>query len=229
MAAELSAVRGTDALVDALAARRAAGSGDPAVRMLWALIKDVDELVPARQGPAEHVAAEEIQADEDRPAPPSGPRRRGPRTIVALGVAGAVLAGTGVAAAGGGMPGRSAPQATGPAEEARHTGPEASEAGKAAAPRAQAPVRAEPSARPVQGRTGPGEPDQEPRRVPVTRIKHRIPDDDEQRPRVHLRGGDGRTVRPQTDRPSRTQRSWGDLRRRSQDRLGLPRDLDDRF
>ncbi|TYC09504.1 hypothetical protein [Actinomadura syzygii] len=65
---------------------------DPAVRLLRALIIDVDD---------------QSSAPESEPAPPTpsgpgtGPRRRGPRTIVALGVAGAVLAGSGVAAAGG--------------------------------------------------------------------------------------------------------------------------------
>ncbi|MFA1549093.1 hypothetical protein [Actinomadura chokoriensis] len=91
--ADLAAVRRTDALVEALAARRLPGAArpaddpDPAVRLLRALITDVDD-----------------QADEPAPPAPSGPgsRRRGPRTIVALGVAGAVLASTGVAAAGGG-------------------------------------------------------------------------------------------------------------------------------
>lgn len=44
--------------------------------------------------------------DGEAPEPQgSGPSRRGPRTIVALGVAGAVLASTGVAAAGGGLGG----------------------------------------------------------------------------------------------------------------------------
>ncbi|TYK47318.1 hypothetical protein [Actinomadura decatromicini] len=69
---------------------RQADEPDPAVRLLRALIIDVDD-----------------QGSESEPAPPppsgpgTGPRRRGPRTIVALGVAGAVLAGSGVAAAGG--------------------------------------------------------------------------------------------------------------------------------
>ncbi|MFB4305772.1 hypothetical protein [Actinomadura sp. GTD37] len=92
-AADLAAVRATDALVESLAARRVPGAGarpaddaDPAARLLRALITDVDDQAA---GPAP-------------PGPGPGPRRRGPRTIVALGVAGAVLASTGVAAAGGG-------------------------------------------------------------------------------------------------------------------------------
>ncbi|WP_067454515.1 hypothetical protein [Actinomadura macra] len=120
--ADLSAVRRTDAIIEALAERHATGSegsvppenltgsenpenpagsespaalegGDTIVRLLRALVTDVDE--PARD-----------TRDAPEPAPPSGPgpgtgpRRRGPRTIVALGVAGAMLASTGVAAAG---------------------------------------------------------------------------------------------------------------------------------
>src|SRR5690606_38097655 len=104
---DLAAVRRTDAIIESLAARGGAGSAgrslsgaetgrplqaedaDPAVRLLCALIDDVDDPGTGATGPA----------------PPSGPgpgpRRRGPRTIVALGVAGAVLASGGVAAAGG--------------------------------------------------------------------------------------------------------------------------------
>ncbi|TDE18777.1 hypothetical protein E1289_34980, partial [Actinomadura sp. 6K520] len=108
---DLGAVRRTDALIDSLAARRAAGSAarphpgaeagrprqaeepDPAVRLLRALLDDVDDPGCGRDAGPEAAP----------PAPPPsgpGPRRRGPRTIVALGVAGAVLASTGVAAAG---------------------------------------------------------------------------------------------------------------------------------
>ncbi|MEO3826768.1 hypothetical protein [Actinomadura sp. B10D3] len=109
---DLGAVRRTDALIESLARRRdrTARSGpapegsaprppaddhDPAVRLLHALITDVDDPDSAA-GPG-----------TAPPAPPApqgpGPRRRGPRTIVALGVAGAVLASSGVAAAGGGV------------------------------------------------------------------------------------------------------------------------------
>ncbi|GLZ12255.1 hypothetical protein Acsp04_24900 [Actinomadura sp. NBRC 104425] len=73
---------------------RAAGAeSDPAVRLLRALVADVAEPGPGRR---------------PGPEPPSGPRRRGRRTIVALGVAGAVLASGGVAAAGGDLSRRSA-------------------------------------------------------------------------------------------------------------------------
>ncbi|RKS76164.1 hypothetical protein BZB76_1514 [Actinomadura pelletieri DSM 43383] len=124
--ADLSEVRRTDAIIDSLAARRAAGStarsatfpegtdsgrprhtDDPAVRLLTALITDVDDQDPAPE------------ASPPPPGPGSGPRRRGPRTIVALGVAGAVLASTGVAAAGGGTVDRPAafPAPTSPADQ----------------------------------------------------------------------------------------------------------------
>jgi hypothetical protein len=73
---------------------RAAGAeSDPAVRLLRALVADVGEPGTERR---------------PGPEPPSGPRRRGRRTIVALGVAGTVLASGGVAAAGGDLTGRSA-------------------------------------------------------------------------------------------------------------------------
>ncbi|GLW65677.1 hypothetical protein Arub01_39210 [Actinomadura rubrobrunea] len=73
---------------------RAVGAeSDPAVRLLRALVADVGDQGPDRQ---------------PGPEPPPGPRRRGRRTIVALGVAGAVLASGGVAAAGGDLSERSA-------------------------------------------------------------------------------------------------------------------------
>ncbi|MDL4821608.1 hypothetical protein [Actinomadura opuntiae] len=176
--ADLGAVRRTDAVIDALAARRAAGSAprsaadrpaaerarpddegaaDPAVRLLRALIADVDEPDLGRDaaGPP----------DPGPGAPPStpgpGPRRRGPRTIVALGVAGAVLASTGVAAAGGGVTDRAAasPPAgagvSGPAEPrakdtdaGTHTSPRTPQPPATAAVPAPAPERpaAEPTA-----------------------------------------------------------------------------------
>ncbi|MEU8795975.1 hypothetical protein [Spirillospora sp. NPDC048819] len=133
--ADLGAVRRTDATIEALAAWRATGSAprsapgpapgpapadrpvagrprqaddpDPAVRLLRALIIDVDDPETGRE------ARSEADRESAPPCPPkpsgpgSGPRRRGSRTIVALGVAGAVLASTGVAAAGSGATDRS--------------------------------------------------------------------------------------------------------------------------
>jgi hypothetical protein len=98
---DITAIRDTDTVVEALSARRSVLSGDdgeapsgaardPAVLVLQALIEDVDEGAPPL--PAR------------RPAP-SGrrPSRFGSRTVVALGVTGAMLATTGVAAAAGGL------------------------------------------------------------------------------------------------------------------------------
>ncbi|WP_395109448.1 hypothetical protein [Actinomadura sp. SCN-SB] len=110
------AVRRTDALIDALGGRRPAGDDpglglahDPAVNLLKALLKDVSE-------PSVAASPDQGADGPDRAGPPRGPRRRGSRTIVALGVAGAVLATTGVAAAG---PGEAPPQqdAAGPVED----------------------------------------------------------------------------------------------------------------
>ncbi|MGW2310949.1 hypothetical protein [Actinomadura luteofluorescens] len=169
---DLSAVRRTDALFEALAARDAAGSAapaegpaagpaeapagarpaappdddrDPAVRLLRALIVDVDEQACDAPGP---------------PAPSGpGPRRRGPRTIVALGVAGAVLASSGVAAAGGGVTERTtaspAPSASGVVEEADRAADTA--AGIRRRPRP--PARPAPEAGRPAARTPSGDPD----------------------------------------------------------------------
>ncbi|WP_344596480.1 hypothetical protein [Actinomadura vinacea] len=146
--ADLGAVRRTDAIIDALGGRRAGEPDDPAVRLLRALISDVDEQAPAHQ--AQPPSADGQGAEGDRPKPPSGPRRRGPRTIVALGVAGAVLASTGVAAAGGGAVEHSAlgPGSVGSAKDAgkeagkdaAKSGPEAAEAERPARPAPLVPV-----------------------------------------------------------------------------------------
>ncbi|MQY07550.1 hypothetical protein [Actinomadura macrotermitis] len=85
-------LRRTDAIIEALAARSAAteaDEGDPAVQALRALLDDVDEPGGLRLIPG---------------GVPGAPKsRRGRRTIVALGIVGAVLATTGVAAAGSGI------------------------------------------------------------------------------------------------------------------------------
>lgn len=92
---DLGEVRRTDAVIEALAARRPPGPGEPdlAVGLLRALVEDVDDPPSADR-------------DGEPGGDPSGPgprRRHGPRTIVTLGVSGLVLASTGVAAAGGGF------------------------------------------------------------------------------------------------------------------------------
>ncbi|MFI0357803.1 hypothetical protein [Actinomadura sp. 9N407] len=224
LAADLGAARRTDALIDALAARRAAGSDDPAVRMLRALIRDVDELVPVRHGPAAgQDAVPDDPVEDDRPLSPVGPRRRGPRTIVALGVAGAVLAGTGVAAAGG-MTGQPAPsQAMGPVEEGHSGAPDTTDSSKAVLPFALAPVRAVPSG--LQ-RTEPGETGKDSKQA--SRVKHRIAGLPESTPRPRRAATESRAVRPQTEDFTRMQRRLEELGRRVQERTRLPADLGDR-
>ncbi|MFI0447620.1 hypothetical protein [Actinomadura sp. 6N118] len=122
--ADLSAVRRTDALFDELAARRTAASeaapppgisgrrtsGDPAVRLLHALVADVDAGLDTGDaaGPDTLPGKGADEAGESDPAAPGG-RRRGSRTFVALGVVGVVLTSTGVAAAGGGLTRDAAP------------------------------------------------------------------------------------------------------------------------
>ncbi|MEW2355157.1 anti-sigma-D factor RsdA [Spirillospora sp. NPDC029432] len=255
MAGDLGGVRRTDALIDALAARRAVGSDDPAARMLRALIRDVDELAPARHAPAPGPAQAPEDAPEpapadpgdgDRspvpPAPPAGPRRRGSRTIVALGVAGAVLASGGVAAAGGGESGPPAPQrAMGPAEEKIPNAPEPVEAATTLLPRAASPLRTVPAADPVparpRARAEDDGPDREARRTPE-HVKKRIAQIAEHgtRPRRPGTGSwpgpgvEGWGTRPRLEGKARVPRGLDGVRERVQRRLKPPyRDLGDRF
>ncbi|MFS2292588.1 MAG: hypothetical protein FWJ90_07755 [Actinomadura sp.] len=159
--ADLAAVRRTDAIIESLAARRGAGSAerplsgaetgrprqaedsDPAVRLLRALIDDVDDPGSGDAG----------RGTGPGPTPPSGPepgpRRRGPRTIVALGVAGAVLASGGVAAAGDDADRSSAAapaprSAVGGAEETAGSAHADTDAGTFAPPRARGGARPAP-------------------------------------------------------------------------------------
>ncbi|MWA03728.1 hypothetical protein F8568_025750 [Actinomadura sp. LD22] len=264
--ADLGAVRRTDAIIDALAARRAVGStarsaadravadraggeraaadraaaerlaaaggdeaaADPAVRLLRALIADVDDQDPGRgaAGPP----------DPGPGTPPSAPgpkpRRRGPRTIVALGVAGAVLASTGVAAAGGGATERAAaaPPAgsgagvSGPAERhAKDTdaGTHADSRPLPSAPAAPAPDADRPAAKaPATG---------DPGRQDFDRIKRHlekfIPGADRPHRTAPRRPGTPRSapaIRP--DFPSApsdddTRRAIDDIRKRARQRL----------
>ncbi|MGH3391186.1 MAG: hypothetical protein ACRDOO_20140, partial [Actinomadura sp.] len=86
---DITGIRGTDELVEALSTRRSVPSGDdPAARLLQSLIADVDQGAPPL--PIRRPAA-----------PVRGSSRRGARTVVVLGVTTALLATTGVAAATG--------------------------------------------------------------------------------------------------------------------------------
>ncbi|WUI00437.1 hypothetical protein OHR68_01010 [Spirillospora sp. NBC_00431] len=182
--ADLSAVRRTDAIIDSLAARRAAGSAarspatsepaadpeaaagpegtavagpecarqrqaddpDPAVRLLHALITDVDDQDPGSDTGSEPAPTGPQPAPPAPSGPGSGSRRRGPRTIVALGVAGAVLASTGVAAAGSGVAHRttaSPPSTSGVSDDAEKSPRSETDAGWHG-DRSRSPVRSLP-------------------------------------------------------------------------------------
>jgi hypothetical protein len=186
LARDIHAVRRTDALIDALGGRRSSGSDlrlshDPALGLLQALLKDVNEPSAARP-PAAGGTPGGAPGDGDRPpGPPRGPRRRGSRTIVALGVAGAVLATTGVAAAGPSEPSALEQDAAGPVEDISKrsvTGP--TNAGMAVLADGASPARRPPS--PIGDRAGKaadagdardtedaGDREAEPRRSPVVR------------------------------------------------------------
>ncbi|XVQ12094.1 hypothetical protein ACQP1W_05800 [Spirillospora sp. CA-255316] len=290
--ADLSAVHRTDAIIDALAGRRAAafseGAGpstrpepgfpglaagiaasftslpatspgwaqhdpdDPAVRLLSALISDVDEQVPARRAAVREPSAGARGArggepagaagEDDRPGSPSGPRRRGPRTIVALGVAGAVLASTGVAAAGGGLTEHTA---LGPGAEtsgeAGRTGAEPAESGKTAVPRAPAPVRPLPVAvtGPVErepSRAVEGPAADRPRRAAIVRAKNKhrnLPDGPAPRPRTAGTDGGwsfwtGVPLETRIETGERTTPRLEEIRKRWRQRAGLHRGPYDR-
>ncbi|MFC5749091.1 hypothetical protein [Actinomadura rugatobispora] len=302
-AADLSAVRRTDAIFDALGARRAAASAeradpstraepgfpglaagitapftalpaasaasaawaqgdpdDPAVRLLSALISDVDEQAPAACRAAVRAAREPsadvkgvrggepagsaVEDDRPHPHPPSGPRRRGPRAIVALGVAGAVLASTGVAAAGGGLTehttlGQGAAEAAG---EAGKAGAERAEAGKTAAPRAPAPVRPLPVAITGPAERGParaaGPAPDRPRRITIVRAKDRtkgLQDGPAPRPRTRMDGTDDGwswpgvpSLETQVEAGERTRPRLEEIRKRWRQRADLQRERYDR-
>ncbi|WP_433474631.1 hypothetical protein ACQPZP_38815 [Spirillospora sp. CA-142024] len=215
--ADLGAVRRTDELIESLA-RRAAGSAarpetgrprlpdpgraddrDPAVRLLGALITDVDDQDP---GP------------ETAPPPPSGPRRRGPRTIVALGVAGAVLASSGVAAAGGGVADRTAaspaPSTSGVSDDAdRATADtDADLRGRKRSPVRPAPEPGGPTARKQSGSPDPG-------RI-KRRLERAIPRRPERDPAPAVNSAP--STRPDTAREDDARSRLDDLRREARKR-----------
>ncbi|GAA2634032.1 hypothetical protein SMC26_15015 [Actinomadura fulvescens] len=184
---DLTAVRRTDALFDDLAARRTAASetaapsgssgervsGDPAVRLLHALVADID----ADADTDDPGVTPGKNADEGGGADPSAPgaRRRGSRTFVALGVVGVVLAGTGVAAAGGDLTPRSAPAPETPkvTEEPRvdRLEPRSRPTAPSATPGAKGPAPA-----PVQGRPGARKPEPDQVRRQIEDLKGKLED-----------------------------------------------------
>ncbi|WP_026314086.1 hypothetical protein [Actinomadura flavalba] len=151
-------LRRTDALLDALAARSAAGSdalpaADPAVTLLRALVADVAEIAPV--------------PDEPAAEPPRG-RRRGSRTIVALGVLSTVLGGSGVAAARDGLlpapPPAAVAEAPAPAPVPAENAPGSLLPSPGpSVPRAPSPRPPAPSARPVAWTPPPATPSARPR------------------------------------------------------------------
>ncbi|MBO2452217.1 hypothetical protein J4573_34365 [Actinomadura barringtoniae] len=275
--ADLSAVRRTDAIFDALAARRVAASepsgstdpigstdpdhvlplvpapepktgalgapesasGDPAVRLLRALIADVDETPATTAVTAPETSAApavaiaqaasaarrgdgDADADGDAPAEagatPStagGGRRRGSRTIVALGVAGAVLASTGVAAAGGGIAehrSAPAPDKPGLSEDARSTAP--------AEPKKQPDPAPAPVARPGghERTDGKGTKDDQVRKQ-IEDLKQRL--EDLLKPRPTPRGTHGTPWQfpPPRHDSDDTRKKLEDIRRQAQKRI----------
>ncbi|TYB48506.1 hypothetical protein [Actinomadura chibensis] len=175
--------------------RQQADEPDPAVRLLRALIIDVDDQgAGCESGP------------EPAPPPPSGPgpgpRRRGPRTIVALGVAGAVLAGSGVAAAGGAAADHPdaaarAPRVTGVADGTdKHAGADIEAVAERRRPPVVRPLPERPTARKQGGETREYEPFRGRQRHPFPfpdRPRPRRPDDEGRPPltgTTPLRGSD---------------------------------------
>ncbi|GAA1552981.1 hypothetical protein GCM10009678_39930 [Actinomadura kijaniata] len=249
--ADPAAVRRTDALVEALAGRRvrAAALPDPALRLLGALVADVDDPtlrgvpglrgVPAPEDPDERPPAGPEEPAGTDPARPGGaepgPRRRGHRTIVALGVAGAVLAGTGVAAAGSGTAGAPAPPRAaeaGPRELPGPAGPSSSRARlRRVPPPDQTPPQAPAARPPVAGDERPDRaarprPDA-PVREDLEDLEGRVKDMPPGRPPAR-NGRSGWRPEQQVDRPQpagqreraeEVQRRLEEIRRRAERRL----------
>ncbi|REE98191.1 hypothetical protein [Thermomonospora umbrina] len=132
----LTAVRRSDALMEALAARaplpptdrtERPERADPAVRLLHALVADVDAdthrpSADRRPRPVPATVITTVPASEPGAESGRGGRHRRPRMIVVIGVMGPLLTGvlatTGVAAAQGGLSDRLSP---GPGAGERHT------------------------------------------------------------------------------------------------------------
>ncbi|MCP2335564.1 hypothetical protein [Actinomadura rupiterrae] len=221
---------------------------DPALGLLGALIADVDEgltrpsapVRPRLQGEADahrsadmdllpaDVPPDHRDGDADVPQQQGGgPSRRGPRTIVALGVAGAVLATTGVAAAGGGLV--ETPSAAPAARSAGKPGP--SREGRSAKeeksalphPSAGRPPGTPPT-RPHKGKPGSGKPgasgtgSPSPRKTPdlEQQLKKRLED--------LLHGRPQRQPAKQDDPVEETRRRLDEIRRRAEQRIDQYRD-----
>lgn len=196
---------------------RQADEPDPAVRLLHALIVDVDDQGSGRDsGP------------EPGPSGPSGPgtapRRRGPRTIVALGVAGAVLAGSGVAAGGAAADHTAAsqvPSVSGAAEGAEGVDKQVGADTEAVVERRRTPV-----VRPAPERTTGRRPGGGPREYEPIRSPLRFPFPDRPRPRRPDDEGPpappaGTTPLRGTDDPvGDDDPSFDDLHKRAQKRFG---------
>ncbi|RFU43175.1 hypothetical protein DZF91_02625 [Actinomadura logoneensis] len=212
--------RAADAVVrhraDAVVADGAA-SGDSGLR------DDPDHSVPASPDAADAAHADGTSrpdGDGDVPEQPeSKPSRRGPRTIVALGVVGAVLATTGVAAAGGGLVGSSADtSAMRIAGKPRPSGLPGTGGGGASSARPQSPAARPPVSAPGRGRDqktqngGPGRGTAK-KNGPVSeeeRLRKRLND--------LLKGRPPQRPQTHTDPVAETRRRLAELRRRAEQR-----------
>ncbi|MDL4776218.1 hypothetical protein [Actinomadura xylanilytica] len=220
---------------DAEAASQEGEEADPAVRLLRALVADVDEQASERAADPSGDALPGTLSPGPGPGPGSGSRRRGPRTIVALGVVGAVLASTGVAAAGGGLiHGSASPPSAAGAGKAQKTAPEGEATAAAvrerlpeqsSAPSAQsAPSGPAGPSTPVRRRAEPAkEPGTRPGHEEIERLKRRLERrlPPESRPRVP--GGQSRHgVSPKSAGPGDddVRRRLEELRKRAQNRPG---------
>ncbi|MFG2002651.1 hypothetical protein ACGFNU_26180 [Spirillospora sp. NPDC048911] len=251
--ADLGAVRRTDALFDELAARRIAAfeavspssapgdraSGDPAVRLLHALVADVDaglgigpatgpDALPGKAADqaTDEEAEAQAQAQADQAA--AGTRRRGSRTFVALGVVGVVLAGTGVAAAGGESAGHAAPAPKTPKVSEEPHADRLTPKSRQTAP--DGPPATTPGTRPgvpVQVRPAGKGPDPDPVRKQIEDIKGKLEDLLPPRPR-RQNPGDWPFREPKADDGDDTRRKLDDIRRQAQKRLDRYRDRRDR-
>ncbi|KAB2351767.1 hypothetical protein [Actinomadura rudentiformis] len=222
--ADLSAVRRTDALFDDLAARRTA-SCEPAVRLLHALVADVDAGLDIGDatGPDSVPDQAAREAGGNDPATPGG-RRRGSRTFVALGVVGVVLTSTGVAAAGGRLTHDAAPAPQTPQVSDEPLVVRLETKRRPPSP-GRAPVTG--PVAPAQGRPGVKGPEPDPVRRRVEDLKRKLED---LLPPKHRRQGhdDWPFQTPKAKDEDDTRKKLDDIRRQAQKRLDRHRDRDGR-